>query len=168
MPDPFVTGKAIEAICDLVEKLDQAILQTIQENLHLADGENCTLINLKKAIHHQPAMTPETLNKIKAELPSLKEIMVKECEPGYSYGMLIPHKTLTRLWDYAMEGVPMGGFLQAVMRNDLFQAVGRADSFNKVALPQICKLIYNQFPMSMRNYDEWIKAHYPDEQAGQG
>ncbi len=33
-----------------VKKLRVAIIQTIEENLHLADGEVCTLIHLKRAI----------------------------------------------------------------------------------------------------------------------
>jgi hypothetical protein len=30
--------------------LESAIRQTLEENGHLADGENCTLINLKRAL----------------------------------------------------------------------------------------------------------------------
>lgn len=32
------------------EELRAAILETIEENLHLADGDDCTLIRLKRAI----------------------------------------------------------------------------------------------------------------------
>jgi len=32
------------------DKYRQAIEKTINDNLHLADGENCTLIDLKRAI----------------------------------------------------------------------------------------------------------------------
>ena len=35
---------------DEIERLEAAILQTIEENLHLADGDVCTLIKLKRAI----------------------------------------------------------------------------------------------------------------------
>ena len=35
-----------------VEKLTIAIRETIEENLDLADGENCTLIKLKRAINY--------------------------------------------------------------------------------------------------------------------
>lgn len=34
------------------EKLETAIRETIEDNLHLADGENCTLIKLKRAISY--------------------------------------------------------------------------------------------------------------------
>jgi hypothetical protein len=33
-----------------IRKLKAAIRETIEDNLHLADGENCTLIKLKRAI----------------------------------------------------------------------------------------------------------------------
>jgi glutamate mutase epsilon subunit len=32
--------------------LEMAIRETIEENLHLADGDNCTLIKLKRAINY--------------------------------------------------------------------------------------------------------------------
>lgn len=40
-------------------------------------------------------------------------------------------------------GYPGGGFVQAVVDNDLMNAVGRADSTNVKMLPFYCKLIYN-------------------------
>jgi hypothetical protein len=39
------------ALCES-ERLRKAILETIEENLHLADGEVCTLIKLKRAINY--------------------------------------------------------------------------------------------------------------------
>ena len=35
-----------------IERLETAILETIEENLHLADGDVCTLIKLKRAINY--------------------------------------------------------------------------------------------------------------------
>lgn len=34
------------------EKLEVAIRETIEDNLHLADGDDCTLIKLKQAIDY--------------------------------------------------------------------------------------------------------------------
>lgn len=45
--------QAAEMIADLLRQRDallQAATQTVEENLHLADGENCTLIHIKRAI----------------------------------------------------------------------------------------------------------------------
>ena len=35
-----------------ISRLESAIRETIEDNLHLADGENCTLIKLKRAINY--------------------------------------------------------------------------------------------------------------------
>lgn len=40
-------------------------------------------------------------------------------------------------------GYPGGSFVQAVVDNNLMEAVGRADSTNVKMLPFYCKLIYN-------------------------
>lgn len=37
---------------DRIEALEDAIKETIEENLDLADGENCTLIKLKRSISY--------------------------------------------------------------------------------------------------------------------
>lgn len=37
-------------LCDEVERLRGGIRKTLDENGHLADGDNCTLIYLKRAI----------------------------------------------------------------------------------------------------------------------
>jgi hypothetical protein len=39
-----------------------------------------------------------------------------------------------------------GGFVTAVLTNNLFDAVGRADSHNKGQLPLIVSFIYNHLP----------------------
>jgi hypothetical protein len=42
------------ALCSTLEReiaeLREAVAQTLRENAHLADGENCTLIRLKRAL----------------------------------------------------------------------------------------------------------------------
>lgn len=45
-----VSAKLFAKHC--VEKLETAIRETIEDNLHLADGEVCTLIKLKRAINY--------------------------------------------------------------------------------------------------------------------
>lgn len=41
-----VVGQA----ADRLESMDKAIRETLEDNRHLADGEDCTLIRLKRAI----------------------------------------------------------------------------------------------------------------------
>lgn len=40
----------LDECADEIERLRDAIGVTLGENLHLADGENCTLIHLKRAL----------------------------------------------------------------------------------------------------------------------
>ncbi len=42
--------ETIEAGNATVERLRAAIVQTLDENKHLADGDNCALIRLKRAV----------------------------------------------------------------------------------------------------------------------
>lgn len=43
-------------------------------------------------------------------------------------------------------GIRPGDFLLALLSNDLMEAIGRADDFNRVAIPEWAKLLYNWCP----------------------
>lgn len=58
----------------------------------------------------------------------------------------IPANTQAALIRYVEQLILPGGFLCAVLNNDLFGAVGYADSDNLEALPLIVKFIYNELP----------------------
>jgi hypothetical protein len=47
-PEEWVT--LCRSLEDELAILRQAVAQTLRENAHLADGENCTLIRLKRAL----------------------------------------------------------------------------------------------------------------------
>ena len=47
---------------------------------------------------------------------------------------------------YAERGIPTGGFLYAVLTNDMMEALFRADAENRVALYDIVSYIYNNIP----------------------
>jgi hypothetical protein len=47
---------------------------------------------------------------------------------------------------WVLFGVVPGHFLQAVIKNDLFGAMGRADDGSKAGLPQLCMAFYNYTP----------------------
>lgn len=61
------------------------------------------------------------------------------------YPMVRPD-TLDHLDAYAQAGVPVGGFLEAVLTNDLMRAVSNADQGNHLALREICWYVYNELP----------------------
>ena len=58
----------------------------------------------------------------------------------------IPQHTKEALDRYVQDRILPGGFLMSVLTNDLFGAVGRADSENLAALADIVKYVYNELP----------------------
>ena len=63
---------------------------------------------------------------------------------------------------YVANGRPTGGFLEAVLSNDLVSAFARADSSAVANLPHILDYLYNEVPAvcwgSRERVAEWIKA----------
>jgi hypothetical protein len=64
------------------------------------------------------------------------------------------------LIEYIVIGQPLGDFLEAVVENNLTEAIGRADETNRGKLFQICEWLYNNMPMSAwgspAKYEAWI------------
>jgi len=58
----------------------------------------------------------------------------------------IPTAILESLNLYHREGIPTGGFLEAVLANDLTGAIGRADENSLNALRSIVRHIYVEMP----------------------
>ncbi len=59
---------------------------------------------------------------------------------------MIPAHTKAALDRYVEHRLQPGGFLTAVLSNDLFGAVAKADSENRAALADIVVYIYNNIP----------------------
>ena len=60
---------------------------------------------------------------------------------------------------YNNQSMPyIGDFLLAVMRNDLSEAMGRADMYNRLTLPAIVSYVYMKTPGMARRtgVDQWI------------
>ena len=62
-----------------------------------------------------------------------------------NYGRL-PHHLQGGVKRYIEQGVPPGGFLTAVIENNLRLAVGHADNISLAALPQIVWFFHNESP----------------------
>jgi hypothetical protein len=64
---------------------------------------------------------------------------------------------------YANTGCPLGGFLTAVMENNLMEAFGRADEDNTRDMREIVAYVYNEMPGTCHGSPEivaeWIKRH---------
>lgn len=67
-------------------------------------------------------------------------------------------ETLDSIDRYVMDGIPTGSFLQAVLCNDLMEAMGRADMGNRLALFEICDYIYNETPSGCHGSPEKVRA----------
>lgn len=72
----------------------------------------------------------------------------------------IPDRTLVSLENYVKHQGSPGGFLKAVLSNDLTKSFGRADLDNRAALYQLSKFIYNQIPAkcwgSTKKVKDWL------------
>lgn len=63
--------------------------------------------------------------------------------------------------NYVKHGLPPGGFVLAVLMNNLMEAFGRADFENRLSLYQICQYVYNDIPSDCHGSPEqvadWMK-----------
>jgi len=63
---------------------------------------------------------------------------------------------------YVTDGVPPGGFLRALLANDLKESFGRADSHNRMTMFNLVCYVVNEIPASCHGSSEsvvnWIEA----------
>lgn len=66
------------------------------------------------------------------------------------------------LKSYIENRIPTGGFLHAVLSNDLMKAFQKADMRNRYQLFEIVEYIYNNLPInsygSPEQVDKWLKG----------
>ena len=72
--------------------------------------------------------------------------------------MTIPSDLIKSLTYYVEHHSETGGFLRAVLENDLTEAIGRADLDNLLILKDIVGYIFNELPMSCWGSKEKVKA----------
>jgi len=74
---------------------------------------------------------------------------------------MLPQDTKEAIDRYVDDKIPTGGFLYAVLTNNLFEAIDRADHINLPNLQDICSYIYNFTPTacwgSPEKVKEWLK-----------
>ena len=82
---------------------------------------------------------------------------------------IIPSTTQASITRYVEHAVKPGGFLTAVLSNDLRNATGRADQQNLVALPAIVRWFANHCPglYGEKNMREHIRFHCGEEMSPQ-
>jgi len=80
-----------------------------------------------------------------------KELKEKANEKG------VPERTADALIRYVVDGIKPGSFLRAVLKGDLFESFGRADSENRESLYNTAMFIYNDIPYKSWGNEEKIE-----------
>lgn len=75
----------------------------------------------------------------------------------------IPEHTKAALDRYVNDRLPPGGFLTAVLTNDLTGAVTRADDINRRHLPEIVGYLFNECPASCWGNQQRVEAWLSNE-----
>jgi hypothetical protein len=82
----------------------------------------------------------------------------------------IPRRTKDTIDNYVLKGWKPGGFVHAMLANDLKGACGAADSINRRYIFEICSYIYNHTPYqsqgSYQAVDEWLEMHRENKNDG--
>jgi len=78
-------------------------------------------------------------------------------------GMTLPVSVQESINAYVTTGRPTGGFLEAVINNDLREAIVRADHINIRIIPAIVGYLYNECPAGCWGFsgafDKWVEKH---------
>lgn len=72
----------------------------------------------------------------------------------------VPADTLHSINEYVQTGQPIGGFLTAVLENNLVQSFNRADDRNIAAMFDIVSYLYNHCPMDCYGSPDKVEAWY--------
>lgn len=84
-------------------------------------------------------------------------------EPYCINGRFLPEDTQNMLVDYVLNGLPPGGFGEALLSNDLMETFARADQHNLLYLTTIITWVTNRVPAVAHGSPErvrlWLKAH---------
>lgn len=100
------------------------------------------------------------MNLMDSSITSVCWPVIEDAPTPYTHrGAYLPENLRQSLDRYAKYGVPTGGFLRAVLENDLHMALARADASSLNALPAIAAYIYNCLPSTCWGNAEKVKAH---------
>jgi len=81
---------------------------------------------------------------------------------------IIKPNMVEALQAYVEQGRPLGGFLTAVLENDLVRACGNADDDNVNNIPAFAAWLYNECPLSAWGSPEkvraWLTAHEQEKE----
>lgn len=95
---------------------------------------------MKMNVADQIQTVQKSVESFYKEAITYESYMPSLSEDQKNHVIQIGTSILCTKWGIGYEG---GGFVQAVVNNDLMGAVGKADGTNVKMLPFYCKLIYN-------------------------
>ena len=76
----------------------------------------------------------------------------------------VPDYTADSLARYVFDGIMPGGFLTAVLENNLMEAFGQADNANSSAMKEIVTFIYNCVPSHCHGTSKKVCAWMEERQ----
>ena len=77
--------------------------------------------------------------------------------------MVVPERTLASLNRYVNDRVKPGGFLYAVLTNNLHESFGRADRENRAALHDLVRYCHNELPSHCWGSVEKVEAYLSED-----
>lgn len=81
----------------------------------------------------------------------------EECLKHVVY-CVIRENIIDGLTRYALDKIPTGSFLTAVLENNLMEALGKADLENRLTIWNICSFVHNEIPASSHGSPEKVEA----------
>jgi hypothetical protein len=157
--------------------------------MDLTDDENALLVHISRfgsdgypiqklgrgwAWSYRGIKGPPVIFKTKREaIASFEayEAILCDKKAGRILMPIVPKELIESLDRYAEHGIPTGDFLKAVLANDLYQAVLRADPENEKRLRDIVVHVVHAMPAecwgSWEKVGAWIEKH-KKERAGHG
>ena len=70
---------------------------------------------------------------------------------------MIPKHTKYQIDQYVSNKIPPGGFLYALLTNDLLETISKADEINQLYIVDIVKYLYNDVPAICWGSEEKVK-----------
>ncbi len=124
--------------------------------------------HVAKQLQVNPTSSLDSLKRDR-RLHAVCGITIEEARRHETYNR-IPPRVLSALYRYVEERHPTGDFLAAVLSNDLFQAVGRADDDSFRELRNLIRFIYNEVPHvchgSLAKWHTWLNHEREESQRG--
>lgn len=92
-------------------------------------------------------------------MPAAKPKPTDPYAPAYTFGeFYIPNYMMGAIQRYLERGTPPGHFLTAIITNNLFEAVARADDINQKNIPAYVAYFHNEVPSLAWGSPERMRA----------